>query len=1768
VGLSSTSSSLSTTSVTQGGDELRTSWYSNQPNLSPATVSGPTFGQLFTATLSGQINAQPLLSQGVVLVATQTNNIYGLDAETGNVIWQRNLGNPFLATDEGCPDITPTMGITGTPVIDRATNTAYLLAKSYITGNSGPVAWTAHAVDVATGTEKMGFPLVISGTASNEPAQTFGARNQGQRAGLLLMNGVVYVGFGSLCDIVSYSGWIVGFTTSGQMKTLWTTVAGAGQASGAGVWQAGGGLVSDGDGQIVFETGNIGGVAGPIPGTTPPKTLANSVVRLTVQQDGSLVAKDFFSPYDSVALDSWDGDFGSGGAVGLPSAYFGTTSHPNLLVAQGKSGYVYLIDRDHLGGIGNGMGGGDDVVNRTGPYGGFWSKTAIWPGDGGYLWIPSASSGASAGGSAGNLQVLKYGVDGSGTPALSLAGTSSDSFGFTSSSPIVTSDGTQSGSALVWIVWSPDGTGNGAQLRAYDAVPSNRTPILRYSAPIGQAAKFTPPGVGLGRIYVGTRDGHLLAFGAPASPALQGSGVSFGYVVTGQSSASTLTLTATKDVSVTGATSSSSEFTLGTSSPAFPATIPSGSTLQIPVVFAPSAAGMRAGSVSVTTNFGVLSFSVSGTGQTPDPNLTITPPIISFGGTVLNGHLAQGVTLTNTGASGLTISSIVVPGAPFGVMGAPAPNFVLGSSASITMNVSFDPTAVGMYTSQITLNTSVGTRTIQLSGSCSTPGVFTITPLGMDFGAVAVGYSASMAFTVANTGGTTVTVTKSKPPALGAFLPLTSLPEGTTLVPGATLTVYVSFNPMTTGVANDGWVLNADDGTGVRTVQFTGVGATDLTAKGTPIALITSPQGGGNRSLSVIADGVLPTTGSTDSSQEYDTYTGSGARTEDWIGYTFPKTWTFQSLLYQEGIHFGDGGWFTSLKVQVHQGGAWVDVPGLVTSPSYTGAAASNFTTYMLKFPAVTGDGIRIDGAPGGAAKFISVGELRPVGSAVSGTNQPPTANAGAAATVTAGATVVLDGSGSSDPNGDPITYLWSQTGGPAVTLSNTTAVQPIFTAPSVTSTTTLTFSLVVSDGSLQSAPSSVTVTVNPPSMTTSYTDVTASGTIVALITAPQGGGNRNLEVIRDGVMPPAGSTSTATEYDTYTGTTRTEDWIGYTFSSAQSFGKVVFQEGPQFWDGGWFTSLKIQVLQGSTWVNVSGATVTPAYPGANGVGYETFTFTFPSVTATGIRIDGAPGGASTFISVGELRVFTVAGGGTTNLPPTANAGAAATVTAGATVMLDGSGSSDPNGDPITYLWSQTGGPAVTLSSTTAVQPTFTAPSVTSTTTLTFSLVVSDGSLQSPPSSVTVTVNPPSMTTSYTDVTASGTIVALITAPQGGGNRNIGVIRDGVMPPAGSTDTATEYDTYTGMTRTEDWIGYTFSSAQSFGKVVFQEGPQFWDGGWFTSLKIQVLQGSTWVNVSGAAVTPAYPGANGVGYETFTFTFPSVTATGIRIDGAPGGASTFISVGELRVFTVAGGGGTTNLPPTANAGAAATVTAGATVMLDGSGSSDPNGDPITYLWSQTGGPAVTLSSTTAVQPTFTAPSVTSTTTLTFSLVVSDGSLQSPPSSVTVTVNPPSMTTSYTDVTASGTIVALITAPQGGGNRNIGVIRDGVMPPAGSTSSATEYDTYTGMTRTEDWIGYTFSSAQSFGKVVFQEGPQFWDGGWFTSLRIQVLQGGSWVNVPGTAVTPAYPGANGVGYETFTFTFPAISATGIRIDGAPGGASTFISVGELRVFTTP
>ena len=193
-----------------------------------------------------------------------------------------------------------------------------------------------------------------------------------------------------------------------------------------------------------------------------PQQKAEAVVRVGAGPNGSVNAEGLLRSADSPTLDAQDRDFGSGGPAGLDSSLFGVgTSHPNLLVQVGKAfnstpqTRVYLLDRDHLGGRSQGSGGGDAAVGVTtlSNFGGVWGHPGVWGGDGGYVYITGANS---------PLTALKYSVS-SGTPKLTLAGQTSDTFPFGSGSPVITSTGTTSGSALVWVIRS---NGSSSELRA------------------------------------------------------------------------------------------------------------------------------------------------------------------------------------------------------------------------------------------------------------------------------------------------------------------------------------------------------------------------------------------------------------------------------------------------------------------------------------------------------------------------------------------------------------------------------------------------------------------------------------------------------------------------------------------------------------------------------------------------------------------------------------------------------------------------------------------------------------------------------------------------------------------------------------------------------------------------------------------------------------------------------------------------------------------------------------------------------------------------------------------------------------------------------------------------------------------------------------------------------------------------------------------------------------------------------------------------------
>src|SRR5450432_450693 len=800
-------------------DAARTGWYSNQPMLDPTTVGSPYFGQLFDATLDGQIYAQPLVAAGVVFVATETNRIYGLDPATGSTLWTRQLGTPWLPSDLNCADLLPSIGVTGTPAIDADTGTAYLLSKTYANGTSGGAAWSAHAIDLATGGERDGFPVAIAGVASNEPALTFDPTHQGQRPGLLLMNGVVYAAFGAHCDIAPYTGWIVGISTKGFVTTMWTAEAGPARGNGAGIWQTGGGLVSDGDGQIIFATGNDWSVLpGPLAGRQPPGALGESIVRVAVQPDGSLAATDFFSPTERVALNLSDADLGSGAPVALP-ATFGTTAHPNLLAHVGKSGYLYLLDRDDLGGYQQGPGGSDRVVQRLGPAGGVYSKPSVWPGDGGYVYIPVAET-CTPDIAAGCVRAYKAGAAADGTPMLSTVAWTSSSFGYGSSAVAVTSDGTRSGSALLWTVWSSGWTGTGGELRAYDAVPVNGTLALRYLAGIGTSAKFTAPAVGEGRLYVGTRDGHVLGFGVRGTPPLRAAGVAFPPTLVGDEASTTVQVTAVGAVNVLGL-GISGDFALTAAAPEVPFAAAAASTFSLPIAFRPTGEGPSVGTLNITTDDGTFSLPLTGVGQSPVPMLEISPSVVTFAPLVVGNIAFNTVTITNVSAEVMTLSGVTPPASPFSVSGLPDMGTVLKPGDSLIATITYAPASSGSSAAYLAIAAGDVVAAVAVEGSALAGGSLRIAPQMIDSESLTVGDVATAAFQLVNDGDTPLVIEKSKPPTTAAFQALSPVAEGTVIEPGASLEELVRVSPTVVGVNADVWQLNANDGQGLRLVTLT-----------------------------------------------------------------------------------------------------------------------------------------------------------------------------------------------------------------------------------------------------------------------------------------------------------------------------------------------------------------------------------------------------------------------------------------------------------------------------------------------------------------------------------------------------------------------------------------------------------------------------------------------------------------------------------------------------------------------------------------------------------------------------------------------------------------------------------------------------------------------------------------------------------------------------------------------------------------------------------
>jgi len=512
--------------TTYHNDNARTGQNTQEVSITPANVGPSAFEELFAVAVNGQVYAQPLFlsnvsiggsTHDIVYVATEHDSVYAIDAGNGTVYWQKSfLGSGATTVSDSdinnCPNISPEIGVTGTPAIDTTSGTLYVVAK---TKESGTFVQRLHALSVSTGAEKVGWPVVISATG-------FDAQHQLNRPGLLLENGHVVIAFGSHCDWTPYEGWVMSYNAATRaQEAAFNTVPSGSQGA---VWMSGGGVASDANGNLYFATGN--GTYGP--NYTSPVDYGDSIVKLAPPSGGTFAVADWFTPRDQDDLNASgaDTDLGSGGVLLLPDQPSGYT-HTQLLVQMGKEGALYLVDRNGMGHYCSGCSDDNDtnivqeIPNATV---GVWGSPAYWNGR---VYFGSADDH-------GHSDHVKAFSLYTTTPLLELTSQTPESFAYSTPTPSVSSNGTSNG--ILWVLDSGSWqSGCCVVLHAYDA--TNLATELYNSAmrpprdEVGGAVKFAVPTVANGRVFVGT-SGQLVAYGLLSSVTVQRPTTDAGWGVT------------------------------------------------------------------------------------------------------------------------------------------------------------------------------------------------------------------------------------------------------------------------------------------------------------------------------------------------------------------------------------------------------------------------------------------------------------------------------------------------------------------------------------------------------------------------------------------------------------------------------------------------------------------------------------------------------------------------------------------------------------------------------------------------------------------------------------------------------------------------------------------------------------------------------------------------------------------------------------------------------------------------------------------------------------------------------------------------------------------------------------------------------------------------------------------------------------------------------------------------------------------------------------
>jgi PQQ enzyme repeat len=511
-----TSTGTTTDVVTYHNDVARTGQNLNETFLTPTTVTAATFGKTRLLATDGKVDAQPLFLSGVlvpgvgvrdvVYVATEHDSVYAFDASSGSMLWHVSLLGTGETTSDtrGCSQVTPEIGITSTPVIDRsrgANGVVYVVAMSKTA--AGAYVQRLHALDAALGSELLGGPQTIqasfagTGAGSSGGVVNFDPKQYEERAGLLEINGQIVTVWTSHCDIDPYTGWIIAYDAGTLTRSSVLNVTPNG--SRGGMWMAGAGPAADAQGNIYVLDGN-GTFDTTLTSAGFPNQGDFGNAFLKIATAGGLSVADYFATFDTVSASNADTDLGSGGAMVFPDFVDAAGATRHLAVGAGKDGHLYVVDRDAMG---------------------KWNASS----NQNYQDISGALGGSVFSMPAYFNNTLYYGASGAKLKAFAIAsarvsataGSSSAlSFTYPGTTPSISASGSTHG-----IVWAVENK-SPAVLHAYDATNLatelyNTTQAANGRDSFGSGNKFITPTIVNGRVYVGTPTG-VAVFGLLSGP--------------------------------------------------------------------------------------------------------------------------------------------------------------------------------------------------------------------------------------------------------------------------------------------------------------------------------------------------------------------------------------------------------------------------------------------------------------------------------------------------------------------------------------------------------------------------------------------------------------------------------------------------------------------------------------------------------------------------------------------------------------------------------------------------------------------------------------------------------------------------------------------------------------------------------------------------------------------------------------------------------------------------------------------------------------------------------------------------------------------------------------------------------------------------------------------------------------------------------------------------------------------------------------------------